>query len=194
MSKLKKAIIIIGIVLVLALGGTFAFCYLNYKDDTVLFIKQVVAFINQPLPIISVSLITLLGFIYKAFISSNFGKKTLNNVKSEFDAFKSDTSTKIDEYKKLYESNQLMNDYIVSCLIKVCETSPNAKLNSLATDIKTSYESKKAEISNGLKDLGTIFNEVYMTMQNADYEKFKEQVLNEIENYKNGVSEQNGKE
>ena len=42
MSKLKKAIIIIGIVLVLALGGTFAFCYLNYKDDTVLFIKQVV--------------------------------------------------------------------------------------------------------------------------------------------------------
>lgn len=146
---MKKALKIIGIC-ALALGClAYLLCYIFLKEQTTYFTECVIDFINKPLPIIGVSLLVVLLFVYKIVVSTRFGKKALNQYKDELNKAQREWEqeklsikeqialykAKIDEYKQYSEQLQ---GYVV----ELCELSHNVKVKQLAEKIKecSAYE------------------------------------------------------
>lgn len=103
--------------------------------------------LNQPLPIISVSVLFLLVFAWKVFKSTKFGKKQLVAMerkianseekleikKQELEVLKQQIIAK---NKELEEKLEKVDEFI----IKLCNTIPNRKVKELVKEIKDGEE------------------------------------------------------
>ena len=142
---MKKALKITGICL-LALGClAYLLCYIFLKEQTTYFTECVIDFINRPLPIIGVSLVVVLLFVYKVIVNTRFGKQALNKYQNELNKTQRELEeyklsikeeialykAKIDEYKQYIEQ---VKGYVA----ELCELSHNVKVKELAEKIKES--------------------------------------------------------
>lgn len=107
--------------------------------------------LDHPLPIIGVSVGVFCFTLFQIFSHTSFGKRLYNKAEKDVN----NTLAKCEEHEKKAEkyyknAEQLKNDTIavlndfstkhkdlINKLIKVCETSPNAKVQALAKDFKT---------------------------------------------------------
>ena len=173
-------------------------CYIVIPNETKLAMDIVVDYLNKPLPIIGLSILTLGGIAITIVSRTSFGKKVLINFRKELDSYK-DTYQKCEnkalEYKDLaqkkYEETKAILvaysteiDNLSDTLIKVCETSPNAKIKVIAQELKDKVDNTKVE-------LGTKLNEIeqdlpkYLEKQ-VDLQDMKDKI-NELETMLKGV-------
>lgn len=119
-------------------------------------IKEVAAtflgWLNQPLPIIGVSLLFILIFLWKIFSSTSFGKKQIKNINGGFKRLEigvkeveqrvNDKLAELEFVKK--ELEDAYNE-IKALVIEVCETSPNKKLKAIAERLKNDEKEERAD-------------------------------------------------
>ena len=84
--------------------------------------------LNQPLPIIGITVGTLLIFLWRVFVSTNYGKKKiaefkqeLANIKREHEQYKIDSEK---DKQALKQENQVLREQLAN----VCELSTNKKI------------------------------------------------------------------
>lgn len=142
---MKKALKITGICALVLGCLAYLLCYIFLKEQTTYFTECVIDFINRPLPIIGVSLLVVLIFVYKCVVATRFGKKALNQYQNELNK----TQRELEEYKlsikeeialyqaKIEEYKQYSEQY-KTYIVELCELSHNIKVKQLAEKIKES--------------------------------------------------------
>lgn len=145
---MKKALkITFSIVLVLC-SIAYVLCYIFLKEQTTYFTECVIDFINRPLPIIGVSLLVVLIFVYKIVVATRFGKQALakyqnelNNTQRELEEYKLSIKEEIALYEAKIEAYKQYGEQVKDYFVEFCELSHNVKVKQLGEKIKESaYE------------------------------------------------------
>ena len=196
MEKVLKVFKVVFYALLFALAITFIVCLFYIPQETKDFVKGVMVFINQPLPIIGISILTLGFLIYKIIDITPIGRKGYNRIKEEIEkekdkliGYKEVVEDKLDKCKeKENETIALLNGFndrveeLECYLTKVCETSPNAKINALGNE----YAEKKVELKEEINqkyELGK--NELAQTIETKRYDL--ESILKDLQELKEKV-------
>jgi len=164
MTKFKRFLkVFCAITLILGVGAYFT-CLGVMPERTKAFNDIVIDYLNRPLGIAFGVTITLGGLIYFFIGYTSVGKKALNYLKG----IVFDTKAKVEaETKKAQEYYELAKkekeeikvvlsgvyakvDNLTDLLVKVCKTSPNAKINALGDDIYNLKDNYKQEINTEL--------------------------------------------
>lgn len=200
MAKFKKFLkVFLCVVLFLGLVALLT-CYCVMPERTKEAIDIVVEYLNRPLPIIGVSLITLFVFIYTLYSKTSFGKKQINEAKEEVKELKSKVNSYkevIAEYKDQNENYQnevniVVNganeriDYLCEQMVAICDKIPNAKVNALGHEIQEQYADKKAttnEMVLNVRDNG-VEQVKLLEKRIAELEEILNKVVNDYEERK----------
>lgn len=131
-------------------------------------IKQAWEWCNQPLPIVGISLITIIIFLWRVLVSTNYGKKTIKKLQTIADDTKTATDKTLEEmkaenesYKKQIEDMQTQIELAKGVLSQVCTSSRNKQVKELADMLKETTEDESEEVTdNGGEESqeGTIGN------------------------------------
>ena len=131
-------------------------------------IKQAWEWCNQPLPIVGISLITIIIFLWRVLVSTNYGKKTIKKLQTIADDTKTATDKTLEElkaenesYKKQIEDMQAQIELAKGVLSQVCTSSRNKQVKELADMLKETTEDESEEVTdNGGEESqeGTIGN------------------------------------
>ena len=128
-NKAKKIIGIILICLLVAFGLYVLVSFIVNKDGTMYWINYFIDLLNKPLPIVGVTTLAVLVFVWKLVITSNYGKAKLHEydvkrleLEKEHKDFVNAANGKISDL--LQENQELRNE-----LIKICYLSTNKKIN-----------------------------------------------------------------
>lgn len=111
-------------------------------------VANVKDFFNQPVTIIGSSILFLLIFILVIFSKTSLGKKVLKkltsaitNLIAQFNAFKSEVKSQLDEGLKKYEEEKLQIEAKVATLEKICliiaENTHNEKIKGAVSELKS---------------------------------------------------------
>ena len=139
-NKAKKTFYIV-LVSILGTGAiAFALCYFVFiPEQTKEFIASAWVWANQPLPVVGVSFALIAFFLWKVFISTSFGNRKYNQVKSEFAAlleefrsFVSNADEKEKELKEQIESLKAKNKILVDYINQIKNAIPNKKVKEIA--------------------------------------------------------------
>lgn len=167
MAKFKRFIkVFCAITLILGVGAYFT-CLGVMPERTKAFTDIVIEYLNKPLGIAFGCTITLGGLLYFFVAYTSVGKKTLNYLKSLFESLKERVEHGEKRAKEYYELAKKEKeeikvvlsgvyskvDNLTDLLVKVCKTSPNAKVNALGDDIYNLKDNYKQEINNDLAKL-----------------------------------------
>lgn len=107
------------------------------------FLMKAWDFLNAPLPIIGVSILIVLIFIWKIFASSSFGKKQLKKLNDSFYNLKTAWANEKNELEKKKEA--LENEVklweerfksLESDILEICDKSYNQRLKELGERIR----------------------------------------------------------
>ena len=136
MKTSKKVLLGIGIGLLVTFALYVLISFIVNKDGTMYWINQVIDWLNKPLPIIGVTTLALLIFVWKVVVATNYGKaklltydkkvKELENAKEEFE---------LAANEKIKELEQ-DNDKLRAQLIHVCELSTNKKIKDFGKELE----------------------------------------------------------
>lgn len=170
---MKKAIKPILITLVVLCVVALVVCNFVIPTETKAFLENVIFFINQPLPIVGISLITIGGIALTIFSRTSWGKKALkdleekvNNLVAKAKAYEEEAKSCADEMKSTNEETKLILaeykselDTFAEQLAVACETSPNAKIREYAKTIRakkegidTLYAEKKSNLAKSVDE------------------------------------------
>lgn len=166
---MKKALKIIGLVVLLLGGIALATCYIVIPQETKSAIDIVMEYLNRPLPIAGISIITFSACVYGFLSSTSLGKKALATLKSEFSELRTQLTDKETMAKTYYElaikekeeTKALLNTYkneldtLTEELVKVCETIPNVKVKALAQEILSKKEQAQEQLETTIANLQT---------------------------------------
>lgn len=151
---MKKAIKPILITLVVLCVVVLVVCNFVIPTETKAFIENVMFFINQPLPIVGISIVALGGVALTIFSRTSWGKKALkdleekvNDLVAKAKAYEEEAKACVDEAKSTNEETKLILaeykselDTFAEQLAVACETSPNAKIREYAKTIRAKKE------------------------------------------------------
>ncbi len=117
-------------------------------------IKTAWEWCNQPLPIVGISLVTIIIFLWRVLVSTNYGKKTIKKLQTIADDTKSATDKTLEEmkaenetYKRQIEALETQIALSRGVLEKVCEASRNKSVKDLADMLKEPEESESEEVT-----------------------------------------------
>lgn len=198
--KFLKVFVLVCLVLgALALVG----CYIAIPEQTKNAIDIVMEYVNRPLPIVGVSLLTIGCVIYFIFSKTSFGKKSLNAIRSELKDFTEETNHKVEVAKEYYEKAEQTKeeikailgaytseiDNLTNYLVKVCETSPNVKINAIGKEITDKINGIKTTLNEELSKIDTNIKEY--VEEKVNVKELKEQIL-ALEELVKGLGVHNG--
>ena len=183
MNKFLKAIKVILLVALVIGGIALVVCFIVKPDETKELLNYVMDHLNKPLPIIGVSILTLWYAISSVISRSSIGKKSLTKITKDFDELKEETKhneelaqeyyekclKKDDELKVILNSYSSSVDTLKEYVVKVCQTSPNAKIKALSKDILGDIKEIDTNMKNELEQI------------NGNYEEYKKSKLDEQE-------------
>lgn len=170
---MKKAIKPILITLVVLCVVALVVCNFVMPTETKAFLENVMVFINQPLPIIGISLLTIGGITLTIFSRTSWGKKALKDLEGKVDNlvakakdYEEEAKSCVEEAEKREEETKLILaeykselDTFAEQLAVACETSPNAKIREYAKTIRgkkeeidTLYAEKKSELAKSVDE------------------------------------------
>lgn len=117
-------------------------------------IKQAWEWCNQPLPIVGISLITIVIFLWRVLVSTNYGKKTIAKLQTIADDTKTATDKTLEEmkaenenYRKQIEDMQSQIELAKGVLSQVCTSSRNKQVKELADMLKETTEDESEEVT-----------------------------------------------
>lgn len=141
---MKKKTIILGIVGALLTCGLVAFyCFYNYRtEETIRFCNQVVEWVNQPLPIIGVSIVVVGTMVAKLIAQTSLGNRKINEVKQLVNESNEKAkyivididNTKNALHEQLRAKEQEIQE-LKALIQRICETIPNKKVNEIAKEL-----------------------------------------------------------
>jgi len=151
---MKKAIKPILITLVVLCVVALVVCNFVIPTETKAFIENVMFFINQPLPIVGISIVALGGVALTIFSRTSWGKKALKDLEEKVNGlvakakdYEEEAKACVDEAKSTNEETKLILaeykselDTFAEQLAVACETSPNAKIREYAKTIRAKKE------------------------------------------------------
>lgn len=113
------------------------------------FLMKAWDFLNEPLPIIGLSTLMLLVFLWKIFASSSFGKKQLKRLNEGFERTKTDLELKVkmltDENARLKEQNENFKQEIKQLVFDLITVIPNKKVQALKEKYYEGQETSNCE-------------------------------------------------
>ncbi len=117
-------------------------------------IKQAWEWCNQPLPIVGISLVTIIIFLWRVLVSTNYGKKTIAKLQTIADDTKTATDKTLEEmkaenenYRKQIEDMQAQIELAKGVLSQVCTSSRNKQVKELADMLKETTEDESEEVT-----------------------------------------------
>ena len=123
-------------------------------------IRQAWEWCNQPLPIVGLSLVTIIIFLWRVLVSTNYGKKTVKKLQTIAHDTKTETEKTLEEmkaeneaYKAQIEELQTQIELSRGVLEKVCEASRNKSVKDLAEMLKEP-ETTEDDKEEGVTDNG----------------------------------------
>lgn len=142
MKKFIRVIEIILIVFAVLCGIALCIGYIWFRENTIQILNSIKDFVNQPLPIVGVSIVGIGLFVYEIVVRTNYGRKALNRVEET-----AQTNYKRLEEKEI-ELEQVKKDVeeelkaqgvdikeLKEYLIELCGYSRNIKAHELANKI-----------------------------------------------------------
>lgn len=142
MKKFVRVVEIILIVFAILCGIALLVGYIWFKDNTIEILASIKDFVNQPLPIVGVSILTLGILVYEILIKTSYGRKTLNKIADESDRQFRRLESKELDIRKIDKKvdDKLANqdkdiETIKAYLIELCGYSRNVKAHDLAEKI-----------------------------------------------------------
>lgn len=152
MKKSKKILISIAVILVVLLIAAYIVLLNLYPEQTKNWTMTAWDWLNKPLPIVGVSTLVVIFFLWKVFVNSSFGKKKLNELKELLN----NTQTELENKNKI--ANDRINNLItenedlknkleeaINTIKEICETSPNKKIKAIGVKY---YGERKETIDN----------------------------------------------
>lgn len=174
--KVLKGILLT--ILIIGIVG-LSVCYVVIPNETETFVESVMGYLNTPIGIVGGTTITASFLIKLIFTNTSFGKKTMNELKTDVSNAKELVQVSINQAKDFYdnalkekeEQKAILSAYsveidnLVNQLVKVCETSPNVRINAIASEIKELQDNTKQQLDTQLTEIDNNFNE-YVENQN----------------------------
>lgn len=128
---MKKAFKIIGIVLLTLLFIAAIVLYAIFPTQTKDVLTNIWAILNTPLPIVGVTTVAILLFVWQIVVRTNYGKKALANIKEEYQAKYDQLKAEKDALEKEREENKEQIEDMKNCIVELCALIPNKKVNDL---------------------------------------------------------------
>lgn len=119
--------------------------YIVFPNQTKDTIKTVWTFLNTPLPIIGITTLAVLYFLWQVIIKTRFGKKALAEVKEEYKARFDDLKVEREKLEQEKEKNKELIEEIKKYFVELCGIIPNKKVNDLGETFKKGLEYGKEE-------------------------------------------------
>ena len=111
-NKLKKVLIIILVSLLALLGIFILVSFIVNKDGTLYWINYFVDLLNKPLPIVGVTTLAVLIFVWRLIVSTNYGQKVISGLRQELNSIKAEH----EQYKIDSENEKAELKHLVTCL------------------------------------------------------------------------------
>ena len=128
---MKKALKIIGFSLLACLLVAGIVLYIIFPNETKDVLTNTWNVLNTPLPIVGVTTVAVLFFVWKLVFSTNYGKKALSNVKSEYQKKYEELKAEKEKLEQEREENKEQIEEMKEYIIKLCALIPNKKVNDL---------------------------------------------------------------
>lgn len=128
---MKKALKIICISLLACCLVAAIVLYAIFPTQTKDVLTNIWAILNTPLPIVGVTTVAVLVFVWQIVIRTNYGKKALANIKEEYQAKYEQLKAEKDALEKEREENKEQIENMKECIVKLCALIPNKKVNDL---------------------------------------------------------------
>lgn len=139
---MKKTIKYILVFLLVALCVFVGVMYLLYPGQTQWTLENVMHFLNQPLPIIGISLFMLLVFISKWFVTSKYGKGAINELRHENEVLRQrneqleqDNINFKEDTRKCLEMAKNELEQKTEQLAHICSLSTNVKIKEYGKEV-----------------------------------------------------------
>lgn len=137
---MKKVLKIILVVLAICIAVAGSVLYAVFPTEFTDFVNNFWDVLNRPLPIVGVTSVAILIFLWRVFVSVNYGKKRINEYKQNNEETKNN-------YKQLYEEEHEANlkereqnrqeiKFLREQIIALCKIFPNVKVNQLGERIE----------------------------------------------------------
>lgn len=151
---MKKAIKPILITLVVLCVVALVVCNFVMPTETKAFLENVIVFINQPLPIVGISIVALGGVALTFLSRTSWGKKALKDLEEKVNGlvakakdYEEEAKSCLEKAEQREEETKLILaeykselDTFAEQLAVACETSPNAKIREYAKTIRAKKE------------------------------------------------------
>lgn len=128
---MKKALKIIGIILLSLLFIAAIVLYAIFPTQTKDVLTNIWAILNTPLPLIGFTTLTILLFIYKVFIEDRYGKQAINNIERKYESKHNELKAEKDALEQERKENKEEIEEMKNCIIYLCSLIPNKKVNDL---------------------------------------------------------------
>lgn len=161
-NKTKKVLLTVSLCLFVLLTAALLVCLHFWPEPTKTYLKTAWDWLNQPLPVVGVSTLMILFFVWRIFASTSFGKKQINQFKrgtedviEEFKAFKTTAETiitgyqeQLDDYKTLLEQ---LDEKYGGIIKSICESSRNVRIKKIgeSLDVQETKETVNNETNPG---------------------------------------------
>lgn len=128
---MKKALKIIGIVLLTLLFIATIVLYAIFPTQTKDVLTNIWAILNTPLPLVGFTTLTILFFAYKVFIEDRYGKQAINNIERKYESKHNELKAEKDALEQERKENKKEIEEMKNCIIYLCSLIPNKKVNDL---------------------------------------------------------------
>ena len=130
MKRFNKVLLIILISLAVLVGLAYLTLYIINKELAQSILNSVIDFVNRPLPIVGMTSVALLVFIWKVvvFVRKTQPSKELSALMQEHEEYKRDSEK---DKAELRQENSQLKGYIVH----ICELSTNQKIKNFGKEL-----------------------------------------------------------
>lgn len=142
MKKSKKIFIAVGVSIALAVVIAYVVLYFLFPEETNNYTMNVWDHLNEPLPVVGVSVAFIGFFIFKIIASSSFGKKKYNqlkvdykDLKSEYEKMKVEYETYKEEIDERLESISKADVDLIYKIKEICDAVPNKRVKELGESL-----------------------------------------------------------
>ena len=184
-------------------GIAIAICYIVIPNETKSAIDIVVGYLNTPLGIVGGTTITL-GFVAGVIIKVVYDRYK-DTIRKDFEQAKQYAEEQKEQAKGYYElaiqereeiidilsSYSTRIDEIKNYVVKICKTSPNAKINAFGKEINDKCDELKQQLKEQLEETCNSFSNAID--RKTEVQLLKEEI-NELKNQLERLVEQYGEQ
>ena len=105
--------------------------FIIFPTQTKDVLTNIWAILNTPLPIVGVTTIAILVFVWQVIVRTNYGKNAIANIKEEYREKQNELKTEKDALEQERKENKEEIEEMKKCIIYLCSLIPNQKVNDL---------------------------------------------------------------